>query len=286
MKPIIFVTTFSESGYLLYGRSWIDSFIQHTSTHPNINAILYVDQFIPNLPSNIKQLLFNQSIPEHAQWCLEFDRQYDAKNIYGKTMGKRFSYKSFVMMHAIKNNPDAYLVWLDGDCIFKSSALEEFPRDLLGETPIACQMEENKGANHIESGIVIFDTSHEDTTRFLNAFRNNYNISQILHMKAPYDGFIICKTLLENNIPFNNLNKGFGIDGIQSDPSSTFLHPLLKNRFQHNIGYTGKSNYESWNSLKNSDPYFRLVKSSAPKKTMEQIREIKQQLFAQKMKRG
>lgn len=277
MKPVIFITTFSETGYQLYGKQWIDTFVKYTQNVCNIKAVLYVDSLIPDLPSTIQQLIYDDAIPDHKTWLQQFEESYDSKNVYGKVMGKRFSYKAFVMMHALKNNPDCYVVWLDGDCVFTSNQWNNFPSDLLQQKHIACQVEKSD-VNHIESGIVVFDNT-KDISSFVSAFENNYLISNIASMSQPYDGFVLYKSLEQSNIPFNDLNEGYSNGGIQSDPESTFLNPMLKNRFKHNIGYTGKASYANWNSVKDSDIYFRLVKASAPKKTLAEIRNIKMALL-------
>lgn len=40
---------------------------------------------------------------------------------------------------------------------------------------------------------------------------------------------------------------------IQSDPNYTFLHPEIKNKFIHNIGWTGKHQYDDWDKIFNQD---------------------------------
>jgi mannosyltransferase OCH1-like enzyme len=74
-KPITFFTTFHENGYNLYGKTWIESFINNVTTKSNnINAIIYSDN-IPNLEINhpqIKVVDFHKMIPEHKLWKKEF----------------------------------------------------------------------------------------------------------------------------------------------------------------------------------------------------------------------
>jgi hypothetical protein len=62
-----------------------------------------------------------------------------------------------------------------------------------------------------------------------------------------------------SNLTYTNLNKGYGRGGIQSDPTHTFLHPELKKRFVHNIGWTGKHQYENWNDIFSKDDIFKHV---------------------------
>ena len=286
MKPIKFITTFSKVGYSLYGQKWIESFTKNVLDE-NVSADIYVDSPIPNNNPRIKLLDYNTHIPLHKNWCNQFDSLYsDGNGIYAKKMGVRFSFKSFVMMHAIENNSDCYVIWLDGDCIFKDDQdFSNFPENILNSSAIASQREHNGGNDHMESGIVIFDVDHDDTKKFLKQFKENYQIKNIINMSSPYDGFIIYKSLNQSGINYIDLNDGYGKNGIQSDPNCTFLNPEINKRFYHNIGITGKQNYSNWDVVSKSDIYFKLIQNSLPKKSLEEIREIKNSLLEKRRMR-
>ena len=287
MKSIKFITTFSEIGYNLYGKTWINSFIDNVKDD-NITADIYVDSHINVKSDKVKVINYGLTIPHHDDWCKQFESRYSNNHgIYAKKMGVRFSYKSFVMMHALENNKDCYVIWLDGDCIFKENQdFSHFPQDLLNNSAIACQREHNGGNDHIESGIIIFDVDHDDTKLFKNNFKENYKIENIITMNSPYDGFIVCKSIDQSQIKYVDLNIGYGRVGIQSDPNETFLHPEINKRFHHNIGITGKQQYESWNTVSKSDIYFRLIQNSAPRKSLEEIRTIRNSLLEKRKNRS
>jgi hypothetical protein len=283
MKPIKFITTFSEIGYNLYGKTWIQTFTDNVNVD-NVSANIYVDSPIQVSNQKIKTIDYNTAIPAHKSWCAQFDSRYSNGNgIYAKKMGVRFSYKSFVMINALENNKDCYVIWLDGDCIFKQNQdFSTFPESLLNGKAIASQREHNAGNDHMESGVVIFDVDHEDCKKFLNKFKENYMIDNIIHMGSPFDGFIICKSIDQSGIDYIDLNAGYGRGGIQSDPNETFLHPEISKRFHHNIGITGKQQYSSWSTVSKQDQYFRLIQNSAPKKTPAEIKVIRDALLAKR----
>lgn len=283
MKPIKFITTFSATGYDLYGKTWIDTFTLNVSD-PTVSADIYVDSPVTNLNPQINLIDYATAIPDHDNWCNQFNTLYPNNfGIYPKKMGVRFSFKSFVMMHALENNSNCYVIWLDGDCIFKESQdFSTFPEDLLNGCAIAGQREHNGGDDHMESGIVIFDVDHPDTAVFLERFKQNYQISNIIRMASPYDGFIIYKSINESAIKYVDLNEGYGLGGIQSDPNCTFLNPEISKRFYHNIGITGKQQYSAWNVISKKDVYFRLIQNSAPRKSPEEIRAIRDRLLSKR----
>ena len=231
---IIFFTTFNKNGYELYGKSWIKTFIKVANYYNKFHAKIYYEGFNPNEQhKNIEWIDYNKAIPQHEQWKKEYNSKTTHTD-YVKTMTIRFSHKAFVIQHALDNIKSDYLIWLDGDCIFKPGDYSSFP-NMLGDKFLACQMEHAGDLNHIESGILIFDGNHSNTKIWNEKFKENYKIENILPMGEPYDGFIIYKSLLMTNFPFVDLNAKFGKGGIQSDPNETFLHPEINKRFHHII---------------------------------------------------
>lgn len=275
MKPIKFITTFSKNGYEVYGRTWLESFRNNVKDE-NISVDLYIDFNVPS-QEKINRVNYEDAIPHHKNWVKEFELNYKGAP-YNKKMGMRFSYKSFVMQHALENNSNCYLIWLDGDCIFKENQnFSDFQESLLNGKFIAVQREHNGGDDHCESGFVLFNTDHPDKQKFNSQFKTNYEINNIIRMGSPYDGFIIYRSL--NGIDYVDLNDGYGRGGIQSDPNETFLHPELNKRFLHNIGVTGKSQYDDWKTYSNSDEYFKLIQGRN-KKTPEEIVQIRNKLLS------
>lgn len=275
MKPIKFITTFSKTGYDLYGKTWIETFTQNVKDE-NITVDLYVDFAIKVTDSRINVIDYDSTISTHKQWLKDFEAKFIG-SLYNKKMAMRFSYKSFVMQHALRINLDCYLIWLDGDCIFKMNQnFSNFEQEVLNDKFIAVQREHVGGNDHCESGFVLFDTAHKDKDKFLKQFVDNYKIENVIEMTSPYDGFIIYKSL--KDIEYVDLNDGYGKGGIQSDPNETFLNPILKERFLHNIGVSGKAQYTSWNVYSKTDEYFKLI-VGRERKTPEQIKSIRQQLI-------
>lgn len=281
MKSIKFITTFSKNGYEVYGRTWIETFLKNVK-EKNIYVDIYIDFPLKAIDSRINLIDYDAVIPFHKNWLKEFESKYDGAS-YNKKMGMRFSYKSFVMQHALENNSNCYLIWLDGDCVFKENQnFSDFQEKLLNNKFIAVQRERVGGDDHCESGFVLFDTDHKDKEIFTNQFKQNYLIENIIKMGSPYDGFIIYKSL--KGIEYTDLNDGYGRGGIQSDRNETFLHPELNKRFLHNIGPGGKTHYASWSTYSKVDEYFKLIQGKV-KKTPEEIKAIRQSLIAKRNSR-
>ena len=257
---IIFFTTFNKSGYELYGKTWIKTFIKLSNYYNKFHAKIYYEGFTPvEKHSNIHWIDYDKAIPNHKFWKRKYlDKTTHAE--YVKTMTVRFSHKGMVIQHMLENNNDDYLIWLDGDCIFKQDIYGDWPKNVLGDKFLACQMEYANDLNHIESGILIFNGKHPDTKKWNEKFKQNYSVEEVLPMGEPYDGFIIYRTLLMTSLPFVNLNENLG-GGIQSDPNLTFLNPEIKDKFKHNIGWTGKHQYESWDIIRETDGIYKKMRA-------------------------
>ena len=61
MRNIKFVTTFSASGYEVYGKTWIQSFLDKTKDYPNITAKIYVNGM--NVSNFNYDLIYDLIIP-------------------------------------------------------------------------------------------------------------------------------------------------------------------------------------------------------------------------------
>jgi hypothetical protein len=257
---VLFFTTFNENGYELYGKTWIETFVKIANYYPSIKAKIYYEGRQPPIDHpNITYVSFTKEIPQHRVWKDQL-RKRSTHDDYVKTMIERFSYKSFVIQDVLEKHNNDYLIWLDGDCVFKPADYSNFPRGLLEDKFLACQVEENHDLNHIESGILIFNGKHCDTKKFNERFIKNYTFEELLPMGQPYDGFVIFRTLLMSNLKYINLNERYGRGGIQSDPNCTFQHPDIKSKFIHNIGWTGKHQYDNWDEIFSKDEIFNKVK--------------------------
>lgn len=256
---IIFFTTFNESGYELYGKSWIKTFIKVANYYNKFHAKIYYEGFKPKEHhQNIEWIDYGEAIPHHKQWKKDYISKTQHAD-YVKTMTIRFSHKAFVIQHALDNYKSDYLIWLDGDCIFKNENYTDFPNMLDGKF-MACQMEHARDLNHIESGILIFNGKHEHLKIWNEKFKENYKVENIVPMGEPYDGFIVYKTLKMTELPFIDLNADYN-RGIQSDPNETFLHPEICKRFHHNIGWTGKHQYSNWDIIKERDDIYKKMQN-------------------------
>lgn len=260
-SSITFFTTFNKNGYDLYGKKWIETFIIVANYFNKFKAVIYHEGFAPTLEHpSVTWVKYEEAIPEHNSWKREYLKT-SSHHGYVKMMTLRFSHKGFVIQHALDHIEDDYIIWLDGDCVFKNCNYENFPQNLLQDKFLACQIEHAHDLNHVESGILIFDGNHDDRKRFNTELKRWYKISNVLSMSQPYDGFLIFKSLLTSKLEYVDLNLGYGKGGIQSDPNMTFCNPEIRSRFLHNIGWTGKNQYENWELIYSRDDVYKRMEA-------------------------
>jgi len=274
-KPITFITTFHKNGYDLYGKTWINSFMKNVvNKRNNIYAIIYAHN-IPNINithPQIKVVDYEQTLPQHKQWKEDYIRLSNhSKHVKDFTI--RFSHKGFVIQHALSSIKEGYLIWTDGDVVFKDADYTHFPDCLFNDETVACQVEDG---NHVESGILIFNMESADIQSFRESYIHNYSLQEIVNNYGePYDGHVTRRSLDHSQVKYIDLNEKYGKGGIQSDPNETFLHPEISSRFVHNIGVTGKSKYNLWESLKSKDDIFKVLSLNLKPLTLEQKNIIK-----------
>lgn len=279
-QDVLFFTTFNKNGYELYGKEWVQSFIKVANYYNKFKAKVYYEGFKPTIEHPaIEWIKYEDAITWHPEWKKSFLAQSTHAD-YVKTMTVRFSHKAFVIQHALDNNSNDYVIWLDGDCVFKNADFTTFPIDVIADNFLACQLEHAHDLNHIESGILIFNGKHEDTVKFNAEFKKWYAVENVLPMGQPYDGFLVFKTLLTSELNYTNLNELHGKGGIQSDPGMTFCHPLIASRFIHNIGWTGKNQYENWqNVFERDDVYQKMQGILFGNNNSKQLQQKKETAF-------
>lgn len=271
---ILFFTTFNKDGYKLYGRAWIKTFLKVAETNPKVRARIYCEGFEPEIQDpRIESVQFSQAIPNHRAWKIAY-LKFNNHMKYTRDMTVRFSHKAFVIHHAVSNPSSRYTVWVDGDCVFKDADFSSFGFDLTQDKLLACQVERLTNSNvcHVESGVLVFDTTHPDRDRFIQTYIDCYDPKTIIKMPndnwdtkaegtwqeyGPYDGFIFHKALSLTGVKFHNLNESLPpIWSPAGTPELTFAHPDLSSRFVHNIGHDGKNKYVEVNNELDIDSNF------------------------------
>lgn len=251
------ITTFGKTGYSLYGRNFIESFLTHWPE--NIKLTVYKEDWDEDkINPRIEYLDIDDQIPEvngfrdHCSREIseleKYDRNSKRINWYNKAI--RWSFKSLVIWKELQRKDSQYIVWLDGDVTTLQRPKEDIAELLLKGSAFASQMEHVKGMPHCETGIAVFDCSHDQCLSIVDRLREGYIDNKVLTLEKPWDGFWFAE-MVKRGISFSDMNKD------RSGSGKTFTNRYLFKVLEHNVGnkklksnglhaITGRRIDESW----------------------------------------
>lgn len=219
MNEYLLVTTFNLSGYNLYGKKMLESFLKYWPSNQTI--LVYVEgcELDSGLSSNeriiVKDLLQVSDLVNFktrhkdnpaANGCVKNstvkDFLFDAV---------RFSHKVFALYDAVQNNFGKSIVWLDADTITHSKVPDNFletnfPSSKYGIAYLG------RTKQYSECGWVVYHTKHPLMKDFWNTFTNYYNSDSIFKLKEWHDSYVFDVTRLEyesKGMVNQNITPGF-----------------------------------------------------------------------------
>jgi len=147
----------------------------------------------------------------------------------------RFWFKGYSIYYAVKNKISKYVCWIDADV----KALTEVSINLdLKNYPFAAMEFENGkhgGTRGIESGLIVFDTSHPKIDQLIKDYINFWEDETIFDLVRPYDACVLDEIGEKYN--FLNLCPVTAKKELMGEDS--FKYTDFKNKLYH---YIGKSN--------------------------------------------
>lgn len=233
------ITTLHKDGYDLYGklnlRSWSKYFPQ------DWKIVYYAEKHQPEFDERIEIIDFNETCPEWEGFYSAIKESYEKKktrdqkilNWHKKAL--RWSFKSFSLLHALKNSSCRYLIWLDSDVIAKRTPVDNWIELCLNKKCMAGQLEHIKAGGHVETGVLIFDLEHPDIKKIIDWIDLGYNKYKILDEDKAWDGIWMAKLVMSNTISWNNLEMVVKSDvarAFSNDSLKWLAHKVGKRKFQ------------------------------------------------------
>ena len=238
-------TTFSRSGFELYGRRFLESFIKFWPYEFELYVYLE-DMHFESPDPRIKIFDLHREIPE----LVEFKNIND-KNIYrGFFYGKydyrldaiKFSNKSFVMWHTFKISIRRYLIWLDADVNTFLNIPSSFIAAIMRDKFYMAYL--GRRCIHSETGFIVFDRSSEEAVQVISMLHELYVENKIFSLQEWTDSFAIdfCRNVVElrSEKKSNNLNLFHSMHPFINSAPGLFM--------DHMKGSERKSNAGSWQS--------------------------------------
>ena len=201
MRDITFVTSFSEEGYDLYGKKFIDGFVKH---NPDIKLLVYYETERPPSDIDYKNVLYISL--SKVEGMIPFLQAMSAfpvmKGIVG---GKRYyQYDAYKFCRKIFAQCDAatrasdILCWIDADVEFDKPLHPAWVESLFDErddglTPFCAVMK--RPSWHLCASFVAWDMTHEQALPFWNAYFDLLISGRFLLMPEWHDSFLLEQVL-------------------------------------------------------------------------------------------
>jgi len=183
LTHVSYISSFSDVHLPIYGNKFFKGF-------ENIKDPLYF--YAENFYKD-DAFDFYETIPHHKEFY-----EY-IKNLQNKTTDKkekrrldkglRWSYKSYVIIHALESIDTDYLIWIDGDVQVLKTPPDNLCQNLCGDKLMFGFEESVARMKHIESGFVIFNKNHPNINLILDGYKEGYYDKKVLDLPKPWDSF-------------------------------------------------------------------------------------------------
>lgn len=222
------ITTFSQDGYELYGKSMVESWSKFWSKHYKL--VVYVEDFKFDIADpRIEQRDIHQSCPDLVQFKKESQELLKDKKIEKRIQKTiKWSHKVFAIDHALRNSKDKFLIYLDGDTYTIAKVHKGLAARLLYDDSLfAVHFERLLAGKHFETGLIVFDREHKRMSEFLEVYKQGYTSMDIYSMDKTWDGFWLVHISEKYEFPVKNL---------ATKTTKVFNNPIVREILRHDVG--------------------------------------------------
>ena len=213
MRDIKFVTSFSQEGYKLYGRAFLESFVKHVDAEI---LVYYETKAKPAFThKNIKYIPLSKiaGIMNYLQAMSVFpvmkgilgDKRYYQYDVY------KFCRKMFAQCDAATRS-EGILCWIDADTVIEKDLHLEWVEDQFKErddglSPFCCVMQ--RPSFHLCASFVAWDMTHDQSLPFWNAYFDIMISGRFLLLPEWHDSFILQELLKGMELDVHDIAETF-----------------------------------------------------------------------------
>lgn len=218
------LSTFSEKGYLEYGKNFIESCEKNLSD--DIELKIYIDNTLNS--ARINFLNYKENVPK----MVEFVKRNAHRLVTDWTNdGVRFAYKVYAMCAESHNPSNEILIWLDGDTVIEKKIDKNYFLKFLKPDKFLYYIGRK---NIAETGFLMFNLKHQDSKTFFEILEHFYNQDKVYELTEFHDAYVI--THIINNYPISSQDITFG---------TRVKHPLNYVFHGNIVHYKGKHKSKS-----------------------------------------
>lgn len=203
------VTTCHAAGYETYGRTMVDTFLEHWPH--DVPLMLYHEGFAPpSAPGRVEPHDLNAASPELVafkarhhdnpraigQWRprrrlrigpLSIPMPWRVKKAGYRWDAVRFSHKSYAIFDAARRTDADALIWIDADTRFFADVdVAELASMMPPDSAVSCL----RRPNHTECGFVVYNLRHPETRRLLAEFEAMYSQDLLFAEYEYHDSYL------------------------------------------------------------------------------------------------
>ena len=200
MEKIYCATSFGKEGLELYGKSMVDSFINHwpkdvilkvylddindQDVLPKVSNVEYIHLNDPDLIAFKARNIGDSKKNGYDNWALKPDKSKFNKNNEGSWQFQydsiRFSHKVFAINHCARSGCDI-AIWLDGDTKTFADVSHDVIKSWLPQDKFAGFLNRT---SYTETGFHIFNMNNPIAVDFFNAWLQYYKDDSIYNLPA------------------------------------------------------------------------------------------------------
>lgn len=189
-------TTFSPESYNIYGKRFIQTFLEYWPEEIKLYLYYNGTQEIIN-----NRLVYLREPEEQLDFAKRGQSIRQDSFYRGAT---RFSHKAFAIIHHLEKNIDRYNIWLDADTITVKTINTDWLCSLKSGSSCVSVLMRNTRA--IESGFILTDNEHQDYQTFLAAYSTIYRNDEIYRLPEWHDGYVLTYVIKKFKIPYFDLS--------------------------------------------------------------------------------
>jgi hypothetical protein len=220
------VTTFSAQGYEVYGRTMIESFLEHWPEEVELWAF-----YERNKPRDASDRVIWKSLQDDKEWQ-KFAREHHHKDDPADYKYRPVRYCHKVFSYTSVPN-DSYVIWMDADIVTTQRVTHEMLDKVLPQEEVASYLA-RPYYRHSETGFIAFAPHQEE---FLAEVRRVYTSGELFYLPEWHD----CAAFDHARRKFEKQGKEFynlcptarGLQVFEQSPLNAFLY--------HNKGPVRKS---------------------------------------------
>lgn len=202
MSKYQLVTTMHSSGYNLYGRNMIDSFLNHWPVDQTL--LVYTEGFDLSPEHQNNSRIIGRDLLASSPDCVSFkSRHQNNKSANGyvdpnrkdpdfKFDAVRFCHKVFALYHAFVNRDSSVdgIVWVDADTVIHSAIPNNFMQSHFPLDPTVGIYYLGRLEQYTECGWVVYNCKNQYMEKFWERFANQYRKDKLFNQKEWHDSYI------------------------------------------------------------------------------------------------